>query len=127
MGSIVSVSSKIAVTLFMVCLVYIPVFIAFGLFFHLSGNDAFNSPLNTVLKEGAMLTAGEIGIDQFFLHHPNHPSNSALTPTSDGKLSHFSLYFLHMVVIPICASIQKIEISEKNWSSKTKPLLISHL
>ena len=106
MGSIVSVSSKIAVTLFMVFLVYIPVLIAFGLFFGLSGNHAFNSLANTLLKEGAMLTAGEIGIENFFLNHPNHPSNSALTPTSDGKLSHFSLYFLHMVMIPICASIQ---------------------
>ena len=106
MGSIVSVSSKIAVTLFMVFLVYIPVLIAFGLFFGLSGNHAFNSLTNTILKEGAMLTAGEIGIDKFFLHHPNQPSNSALTPTSDGKLLHFSLFYLHMAVITFCASIQ---------------------
>ena len=104
MGSIVSVSSKIAVTLFMVFLVYIPVLIAFGLFFGLSGNHAFNSLTNTILKEGAMLTAGEIGIDKFFLPHPNNPSNSSSMPTSDGKL--FSLYFLHMVVITFCVSIQ---------------------
>ena len=89
-GSIVSVSSKIAVTFFMVFLVYIPVLLAFGLFFGLSGNQAFNTPTNTILKEGAMLTAGEIGIDKFFMHHPNHPSNFELTPTSDGKLFQFS-------------------------------------
>ena len=88
MGSIVSVSSKIAVTLFMVFLVYIPVLIAFGLFFGLSGNHAFDSLTNTILKEGAMLTGGEIGIDKFFLH-PNHPSNSALTPTSDGRCNSY--------------------------------------
>ena len=74
----------------MVFLVYIPVLIAFGLFFGLSGNHAFESLPNIILKEGAMLTAGEIGIDNFFLPHQNHSSNSALTPTSDGKL--FSLY-----------------------------------
>ena len=70
----------------MVCLVYIPVFIAFGLFFHLSGNDAFNSLTNTVLKEGAMLTAGEIGIDKYFLHHSNHPSNSESRSLPDDEL-----------------------------------------
>ena len=86
MGSIVNVSSKIAATFFMVFLVYIPVLIAFGLFFGLSGNQAFNSLINTILKEGAMLTAGEIGIDDFL----NHPSNFELTPTSDGKLFQFS-------------------------------------
>ena len=99
MGSIVNVSSKIAVTFFMVFLVYIPVLIAFGLFFGLSGNQAFNSLTNIILKEGAMLTGGEIGIDEFFLPHPNHPSNSALRPTSDGKL--FSLYFLHIYLVQL--------------------------
>ena len=86
-GSIVHVSTKIAVTLFMVFLVYIPVLIAFGCFFQLSGHpDGFNGMVNTILKEGAMLTAGEVGIERYFImNHTNHQSNSLQFSPSNGE------------------------------------------
>ena len=81
MGSIVSVSSSIGWSLFMVFLVYVPVYIAFGCFFDLSGNHAFDSLLNTVLREIAMVTGGDVGIDTFLkqMNQTNHASNGKLT------------------------------------------------
>ena len=73
----------------MVFLVYVPVFIGFGCFFGISGNLAFKSFSTTILREIAMVTAGDVGIANFLekMDQPNQTSTSIFgSRTSDGEL-----------------------------------------
>jgi hypothetical protein len=65
-GSIVTISSRISVTLGMIFLVYIPVLIGFGLFFNLCGLSAFSSFTSIILKELGEVTGGDLGVAQIY-------------------------------------------------------------
>ena len=72
-GSIIHVSTRVSISLFMVVLVYTPVLVGFILFFHFSmrHTDEFSSSLmsSRILINAIGMVSGELEASEFVVQH----------------------------------------------------------